>query len=79
MKEGWVCPRCKKVNAPFIASCDCKENIKSNADCNHKWKFCGAKTDGNTYKCENCGKIKKEFYMPSLELVTLESTEEFCL
>lgn len=34
MKEGWICPRCGKVNAPFIASYDCKPNDKpvSNAE-----------------------------------------------
>lgn len=21
---GWVCPRCQKVNAPHVPSCDCK-------------------------------------------------------
>jgi hypothetical protein len=20
---GWICPRCKKVNAPFVTNCDC--------------------------------------------------------
>lgn len=23
MKEGWICPRCSKVNAPFIGQCTC--------------------------------------------------------
>ena len=23
MKEGWVCPKCGKVYAPWIPSCDC--------------------------------------------------------
>ena len=46
MKEGWLCPRCKKVNAPFIAFCDCKENIKSNID----WILCS--NNGEiTYHC----------------------------
>lgn len=30
MREGWLCPRCGKVNAPFISSCDCKPNKESN-------------------------------------------------
>lgn len=20
---GWICPRCNKVNAPFVTNCDC--------------------------------------------------------
>jgi hypothetical protein len=26
MNEGWMCPRCKKVNAPGVEKCDCKED-----------------------------------------------------
>ena len=22
--EGWICPRCGKVHAPWVAECDCK-------------------------------------------------------
>lgn len=29
-KYGWVCPRCGKVNSPFIDHCDCKPEEKSN-------------------------------------------------
>ncbi len=25
MKEGWVCPKCGKVLAPFMPYCDCYE------------------------------------------------------
>ena len=25
MEEGWLCPRCGRVNAPFIAFCNCKK------------------------------------------------------
>lgn len=24
MNQGWVCPRCQKVNAPTQPSCDCR-------------------------------------------------------
>lgn len=23
MQEGWLCPRCKKVNAPWVPQCSC--------------------------------------------------------
>lgn len=26
MNTGWICPRCDKVNAPDIKSCDCKKD-----------------------------------------------------
>lgn len=26
-KEGWVCPKCGKVHAPWAASCTCHVNI----------------------------------------------------
>lgn len=22
--EGWICPRCQVVHAPFVAGCDCQ-------------------------------------------------------
>ena len=25
--KGWICPRCNKVNAPSVKSCDCVEPI----------------------------------------------------
>lgn len=28
MKEGWICPRCKTINAPFIGQCTCKPDNK---------------------------------------------------
>jgi hypothetical protein len=24
MREGWLCPRCGKVNGPHVDSCDCE-------------------------------------------------------
>ena len=23
MNEGWLCPRCSKINAPFVSQCNC--------------------------------------------------------
>lgn len=25
MMEGWLCPRCKKINAPWVSQCTCTE------------------------------------------------------
>ena len=79
MKEGWLCPRCKRVNAPFTAYCDCKEATKNDVDCNHKWECCGMDTGGTTYRCSVCGEIRKEIYKQNGETLSLESTKEFCL
>ena len=42
MKEGWICPRCGKVNAPFIGQCSCdnkkyRQNYRK--PCSHDWVF----------------------------------------
>lgn len=72
MKEGWICPRCGKVNAPFIGWCDCKTNeVASNAndECGcggaHEWciSSCWNTTIGSgyTYICSKCGKVKQVY------------------
>lgn len=25
MMEGWICPRCHKVNAPWVLQCSCED------------------------------------------------------
>ena len=25
-QKGWICPRCNKVNAPFVKECDCNDD-----------------------------------------------------
>jgi len=27
MKEGWICPRCKTIHAPYIDKCDCSADL----------------------------------------------------
>lgn len=29
MKEGWICPKCGKVLAPFIPQCDCYKQYRN--------------------------------------------------
>ncbi len=69
MKEGWICPRCGKVNAPFIESCDCKpyeavSNTDSECGCGgfHDWQLISVwnRTDGAGYRgrCRKCGETK---------------------
>lgn len=85
MKEGWICPRCKKINAPFISSCNCKENNSNNFNINssvdeicwnngyHQWEYCGVSTAGSTYRCRVCGKIKTENYNVDKSNITISS------
>lgn len=34
MMEGWLCPRCKKVNAPWVSQCSCKDFYSNKDNCN---------------------------------------------
>ena len=67
MKEGWICPRCGKVNAPFAMSCDCKPSSASNfskelgydnMNCQHDWESMTVCADtavcGTWFKCSKC-------------------------
>ena len=64
MKEGWICPRCGKVNAPFVEQCTCESDTStlpiSDAGCVHDWIWAGISSDtgGVMYKyhCLKCGK-----------------------
>ena len=73
MNEGWVCPRCGRVNAPFTLYCDCKANISQLAPnpkhCDHIWEYDSIRTNGTHYICKKCGKTKTEIYNPDLHYV----------
>ena len=62
MKEGWICPRCGKVNAPFVDQCSCNDSechYHSNGLCDHMWRIQSLNADKNSryrFKCRKCGK-----------------------
>ena len=75
MKEGWICPRCGKVNAPFIGLCDCKpDEMVRNAGCEcgcggkHQWIAISGTSNayggGTTFKCAKCG-LYKDVWTPA--------------
>lgn len=70
MTNGWICPRCGKVNAPWVSQCTCDSGF-SPVTCNtidtcmagvHQWEQCGYRPSKNAssvcaveYKCSRCG------------------------
>ena len=66
MKEGWICPRCGKVNAPFIGQCTCNSSTCDNnyhyypnGFCDHAWGLTSFMRDTAgrfRYQCCKCGK-----------------------
>lgn len=75
MKGGWICPRCGKVNAPFIGWCNCKpyeavSNADSKCGCGgeHEWIMDGGNANtygvGVMFRCKKCD-IHKHEWRPS--------------
>ena len=66
MKEGWICPRCGKVNAPFVEQCTCNSSTCDNnyyyypnGFCDHVWGLTSFMRDTAgrfRYQCCKCGK-----------------------
>ena len=73
MNEGWICPRCGRVNAPFMPYCDCKVSVSDIIpnQCNHQWECYGVSTAGTHYRCAKCGQTKTEIYNPEHYVVTI--------
>ena len=51
-ESGWLCPRCNRVNAPWVRQCDCSNNTWTPTWTDGKWWktqiTCG-KADANTF------------------------------
>lgn len=73
MNEGWICPRCGRVNAPWISFCICKSSDKMvlNSTCSHQWVLTVVNTAGSQYTCRICGATKTESYDPNHNGVTI--------
>lgn len=44
-EKGWECPRCHKINAPWVRECDCPVPVMSNAS--DTWKDCALTPNEN--------------------------------
>ena len=65
MKEGWICPRCGKVNAPFVEQCACNNTdyyYHSNGLCDHVWGLQSLIPDTEGRYCYHCYKCGKTIY-----------------
>ena len=55
MNEGWICPVCKTVHAPYIVKCDSCPPIK---DCEHEWIAVYPQIAGGPdMQCRKCGEL----------------------
>lgn len=72
MKEGWICPRCGKVNAPFVGQCTCNSSTRDNnyyyylnGFCDHVWGLTSFMRDTAGRFCYRCCKCNKTIYSVS--------------
>lgn len=70
--EPWECPRCKVINAPWVAQCTCSPETKTEkladtvtaikrceSGSDHEWECIGMSTAGDTYRCKKCGEHRQ--------------------
>lgn len=68
MKEGWICPRCGKVNAPFVEQYTCNNTdyyYHSNGLCDHVWGLQSLVSDTGVRYCYRCCRCGKTIYSVS--------------
>lgn len=57
-REGWICPKCKRVNSPDVKTCDCVPDIIDNSDWNVDWtkiKYSPKEHPNTMGTCPKCG------------------------
>ena len=80
--EPWECPRCKVINAPWVAQCTCCPETKTEeltdtvsaikrceSGSDHEWECIGMSTAGDTYRCKKCGEHRQ--YLLDGSVITL--------
>lgn len=69
ISQGWQCPICKRVNAPWVNSCPCNSityHISTNttslefSTCDHEWRYDGLEENRFHFTCKKCGAKKYE-------------------
>lgn len=63
---GWICPRCGRVHAPWVDTCNCIVTMTTTTMnfCDHEWYPLSIGTHGVKYECSKCGLTKTESYDP---------------
>jgi hypothetical protein len=59
LKQGWLCPVCNTVNAPYMAHCLCNSTGKECKPTEHVWDIFEDNSVSSFLNCLKCGKIRK--------------------